>query len=307
MIITLFENFRAIFYAPFYMASILKAFEEEGLEVNIKPSSNPGDSLKAILLGEGEITWGGQMRVMVTYDENPHCDLAMFCEVVGRDPFFLVGRKANRKFQFNDLLGKKIAIVSEVATPWMCLQHDLRLSDIDLSALSIISNQSMQENISALRASDVDIIQTFQPFADDLVRENEGHIWYSAASRGPACYTCLNTTKSFALHEPDALYKITRAMFRTQKWVENNDGKSISDAIASYFPRVPKKSLLESIQRYKSLGIWNRTPHLTREGFEWLNDACLSGGLIRNHYHYDDCVLNEFAERAITENPPALP
>ena len=44
-----------------------------------------------------------------------------------------------------------------------------------------------------------------------------------------------------------------------------------------------------------------------REGFEWLNDACFSGGLIRNHYHYDDCVLNEFAERAITENPPALP
>ena len=92
MAITLMENFRAIFYAPFYAAFSLGAYVAEGVDVEVRPSSDPDETAKALLTGGGDVVWGGPMRVQVAGDSNPDCGLVSFCEVVERDPFFIVGR-----------------------------------------------------------------------------------------------------------------------------------------------------------------------------------------------------------------------
>ena len=53
MPITLIENFRAVFYAPFYAAFALGAYEDEGVEVEHKTSPAPSDTAKALLAGGG--------------------------------------------------------------------------------------------------------------------------------------------------------------------------------------------------------------------------------------------------------------
>jgi NitT/TauT family transport system substrate-binding protein len=44
MRVVLIENFRALFYAPFYAACALGAYEEEGLEVELKPAAGAGSA-----------------------------------------------------------------------------------------------------------------------------------------------------------------------------------------------------------------------------------------------------------------------
>ena len=83
----------------------------------------------------------------------------------------------------------RIATVSEVPTPWLCLQHDLRLAGIDPAGLDRIADRGMAENMAALRAGAIDVVQLFQPLAEELIEDRSGHLWYAAATRGPCSYT----------------------------------------------------------------------------------------------------------------------
>src|SRR5919201_3801333 len=134
MRIKLAENFRAVFYAPFYAAHALGLFAREGVAVELVASSAPGHGVSALLDGTVDLTWGGPMRVMKANDRE-QSPLVCFCEVVARDPFFLIGRHDGPKFRLADLPPLRFAAVSEVPTPWLCLQNDLRQQGIDPCAL----------------------------------------------------------------------------------------------------------------------------------------------------------------------------
>lgn len=304
MHITLIENFRAVFYAPFYAASALGAYEQEGLEVVVKPASHSAGSFQTPQ--EGEVSWGGPLRLMNTLDMNPEAGVVAFCEVVGRDPFFLVGREPNPVFRLHDLAGKRIGTVSEVPTPWICLRHDLRLAGVAESLLQRKADGTMAENSAALRAGQLDVIQVFQPFAVQLQAEGTGHVWCPAASRGPTSYTTFNTTRAFLEREPECALRMCRAMYRTQKWMAARCGEDVAAAVAAYFPGVPKHVLAASFDGYKALGVWNRTPLLDRSGLEWLRDAALAEGMLRTPLRYEDCADMRFADQIVREDPPAL-
>jgi NitT/TauT family transport system substrate-binding protein len=306
MRIVLIENFRAVFYAPFYAAQALGAYKAEGLEVELKAAAELGKALQAVSAGEGQVSWGGPLRVMAALDEDPECGYVAFCEVVGRDPFFLVGRTPNPGFAPEQLPRWKLAAVTEVPTPLICLQHDLRRAGVPLSTAKLARRRTMAENADALRAGEVDVIQVFQPYAQALVDEGAGHVWYAAASRGPTSYTTFNTTRAFLEREPDTAVRLTRAMYRTLQWIAAHDGRALAEAIASYFPSIPVARLAACCDRYRLLGLWNRSPVLQREGLEWLRDAMLAAGAIRTKFAYEDCVDMRFAEQVLREDPPAV-
>jgi NitT/TauT family transport system substrate-binding protein len=306
MAITLIENFRAVFYAPFYAAAALRAYEAEGLAVEMKMSPAAEKTLTSLATGAGMVSWGGPLRVMSALDADPGSGYVAFCEVVGRDPFFLVGREPMNAFQPQALVGRRLATVSEVPTPWICLQSDLRRAGIDPATIQRTPPRTMAENAAALRAREVDVIQVFQPYARQLVDEGAGHLWYAAATRGLTSYTTFNTTRAFIEREPDTVARMTRAMYRTLKWIAAHDGRELAQVVSGYLSEVPLPVLAACCSDYKALGLWNRTPLLQREGLEWLRDAMLAAGHIRTRLSYEACVDMRFAEQVVREDPPAL-
>ena len=306
MAITLFEPFRAVFYAPFYAAHALEAYGEEGVEVRLETASSPAATASGLLSGETDVSWGGPMRILVTYDHDPGCGLVGFCEVVTRDPFFLVGCAPRPDFRMADLAGLRIATVSEVPTPWMCLQDDIRRAGLDPATLSRVTDRSMAGNAAALREGAVDAIQVFQPFVEELVREGVGYVWYAAASRGPTSYTALYTTERMLADQCDTMLAMTRAIYRTQKWLHAQDAGTIAATIARFFAEVDADTLTACIARYKALGLWGHDPVLPKDGFERLKGACLSGGLIENGAEYADCIDTSLARAVIESDPPSM-
>src|SRR5262245_8316861 len=176
MAIVLQETLRAVFYAPFYAALALGAYKDEGLDVQLVTAPKPSAAARSLAEGRADVAWGGPMRVLHTYDMDPDCDLVCFCEVATRDPFFLVGRTAKADFRLADLLSVRLATVSEVPTPWLCLQEDMRRAGLDPARLERIGDRSMAQNSDALRRGEVDVVRLLEPFVEELMARRPGYM-----------------------------------------------------------------------------------------------------------------------------------
>jgi NitT/TauT family transport system substrate-binding protein len=306
MPITLQENLRGILYTPFYAALALGAYRREGVEVEFVSAPEPARAVEGLFNATVDVAWGGPMRVMQTYDRRPDCDLVCFAEAVTRDPFFLIGREPRPDFTFADLYGKRVAMVSEVPTPWLCLQEDLSRAGLEPDALPRVADRTMADNAAALRRGELDIVQLFQPFAEELIRAGDGHIWYAAATRGPTSYTSFYTRRSTLTARREELKNVVRGLYRTQKWLHASPPEALADAVQSFFPAVPAALLRAAITRYLELGIWGRNPMLPRTGYERLRAGLISARFVREAAPFEQAVDNTLAEEIVREDPPAL-
>jgi len=299
MPIRLSENFRALFYAPFYAAHATGAFRDTGVEVELVPSSSPPAAVKALRAGEVDVMWGGPLRVMMTRDQEPNSDLVCFCDVVARDPFFIIGAKPRPDFRFADLKTLRFATVSEVPTPWICLADDIRRAGVDPDALPRIADRGMDDNEAALRAGTVDAIHVFQPHAERLLASGAGHVWYAAAIRGLTAYTTLVTRRPVLAQREDEMLKMTRAVYRTLGWFAAAPAAEIATLLRDYFPDVSTAIFAGAIDRYRALGLWGSDPVIRREGYDRLHAAMRAAGTLRRDVAYEQCVDTKLAERAI--------
>ena len=306
MAIVLQETLRAVFYAPFYAALALGAYRQEGVEVRLVTAPEPAAAARGLANGNADLAWGGPMRVLLTYDQQRDCDLVCFCEVVTRDPFYLVGRWPKPDFELQDLIGLRLGTVSEVPTPWLCLQEDLRRATLDPAALERVSERSMIDNCAALRRGEIDVVQVFQPFVEELAEAGAGFIWSAAADRGPTSYTTLYAPRALLSARREECERMVRAIYRTLKWVHAADASQLAAAIAGYFPDLPQHRLTQALDRYRVAGIWGRDPRLPRLGFERLRAGLVSGGLISAGTSYERVVDNGLAERVLRQDPPPL-
>ena len=290
MPIRLAENFRALFYAPYYATKALGFYEHEGVDVELRNSAAPGDAVAGLLDGTIDVTWAGPMRVMKARDRETDSPLLCFCEVVARDPFYLVGRPGPSKFRLTDLPGLRFAAVSEVPTPWMCLQHDLRLLGIDPATLVRAADRSMGDNFEALRNAQLDVIQVFEPYVSMALSEGIGDVLLAASARGPTVYTTFIAARDAMARHHDAFAAMTRAVERMQTWLADHSAEELALVVAPFFPEIAGNILSSSLRRYLEAGIWASATEVSRPGFSRLADSLQSGGFISRPARYEDCV-----------------
>jgi NitT/TauT family transport system substrate-binding protein len=290
MRVLLSENFRAVFYGPFYATHALGFYTSEGVEVELLDSSAPAAAAAGLLDGSIDVAWGGPMRVMKARDQDPNSPLTCFCEVAGRDPFYLVGKHDPSTFRLADLARLKLGSVSEVATPWLCLQHDLRLQGVDPERIDRVADRTMAQNLEALRRSELDVAQMFEPYASMALQSGAGNIVYAASSRGATCYTTFLASRDSVRRNRAAFEAMTRATRRTLSWVAEHSADELAAAVAPFYPNVSRDLLASAYRRYKAAALWSRTPAISRQGFARLADSLRSGGFIARDHRYEDCV-----------------
>jgi NitT/TauT family transport system substrate-binding protein len=301
MPIKLCETFRALFYTPFYLPFALGSYEAEGLEVELATSPAYDKLAEQLRDGMADVYWGGPMRILRMRDRKEKPELWGFCEAITRDPFFILGPEPRPDFKVEDLASMTLNTVSEVPTPWLCLQEDLRQAGLDPNSLNRITDKTMAENTASLRAGEAEAVQLFQPFVEELVASGAGHIWYAQASRGPCSYTTFYATAEMMAAQPDDLLRMTRAMYRAQQWLHANSPEEIATAVGDFLPDVDHGILAAAAKRYIDLGVWGKDPILPRDGFEKLRDGLLSDGFINSEPAFEDCIDNRFAEAVIAE------
>lgn len=284
------ENFRAVFYAPFYATQALGFYGREGVETDLIISPAPAAAAPYLLDGTIDLSWGGPMRVMKAREIDPNSPLVCFCEVAARDPFFLVGKGDRSEFQLADLARLRLATVSEVPTPWLCLQHDLRQNGIDPDRLERVANRTMAENLEALRSGALDVAQMFEPYASMALYSGIGNILYAASTRGPTVYTTFLATRDSIARNRAAFAAMVRAVRRMQSWLSDHGSEELAAVVAPFYPDVASDLLANSLRRYYEAGVWARSPEVSRAGFARLVASLRSGGFTSRTHAYEDCV-----------------
>ena len=297
--ITLSENFRALFYAPFYAAHAIGAYEAEGVAVELRNSPDPARTAADLRAGKIDVMWGGPLRVLLTHAADPASDLICFCDVVARDPFFVIGRERRPDFRPRDLAGVRFASVSEVPTPWLCLQDDIRRDGLDPASLNRTDGPSMAENAAALRAGALDAAQVFQPYAESLLTDGGCYLWYAAADRGLTAYTTLVTRRSVLAARRDELAAMVRAMYRSLRFLSEKPSLDVAEALRDFFPDIPIEIFAGAIARYRALGLYGPDPITRREGVDRLQAAMRSGGALDRDIPFESVVDNSLAEEAV--------
>jgi NitT/TauT family transport system substrate-binding protein len=271
------------------------------VEVEFRLSPSPAQTAAALQSGEVDVMWGGPLRVLLNHDRDAGNESVCFCDVIARDPFFVIGRTPKPDFRPADLLAAKIGTVSEVPTPWLCLQDDIRRDGADPAAVRRVTTNTMAENAAALRAGQLDAVQVFQPYAEDLLASGAGHLWYAAANRGLCAYTTLVTRRSVLAAKREELLGMVRGMNRTLQWLHATPGSEIQRTLASYFPDVPPAIYAAAIDRYKALGLYGPNPITQPEGVARLAACMRSGGVLKRDIPFAEIVDNSLAEQVVRE------
>ena len=304
--IILYENLRACSYTPFYLAHLDGLFDAEGLDVELRLAPAPPETAQRLIDGRADVSFGGPMRVMMHHDAAHRAGatspLVCFAQVVARDPFFLVGRKPNPSFRFQDLVGPRIAVVADVPTPWMTLWDDLDRAGIDPSSLDRAPDASMADNADAFEQGDIDVVQLFEPYVDRLVSAGVGHVWHRFSERGDVAFTSFYTTRRFATERRAACRALVRAIGAALKRLHDSSPEEIAALVGpAFFPGLSSRALGRIIGGYRAAGLWPRTPALPVAAYARLKAALLAGGLISYDVPYGLAVDAALSEPSVTD------
>jgi NitT/TauT family transport system substrate-binding protein len=297
--IRLQEPFRALFYAPFYAALARGAYAAEGVAVRFIDSAGISLQTDAVLEGRADLAWGGPMRLLLAHDKDPACPLRLFGAVVMGDPFLLVGRAPNPGFRLTDLAALRLGSVSEVPTPWWCLQDDIRRAGLDPETLARATGRSMAENAAAVAAGELDVAQVFEPIASAMEIAGTGHVWYAQASRGPTSYTAFYGRLDVIAAKRAACEAMVRGLAATLGWFARAPAEEILDTIAPYFDGLDRAAAARAIDRYRALGVWTTDPRFPPGALARLEAAMLSAGAIRHTPGYAGLVAEEVTRAAL--------
>ena len=289
MKLKLAENFRAVFYAPFYATAALGLYEQNDVAVELVTFSGAGEGVSALLEGRVDVAWGGPMRVMKGHDADPGSPLVCFGEVVARDPFYLVAAKQCDAARLEDLAGLRFAAVSEVPTPWLCLQHDLRARGLDPQRLNRAPERPMRANLQALCEGRLEVAQLFEPYVS-LALNSGGRILYAASTRGPTVYTSLITTRAAIQQHHGSFTRVLRATAEMQNWLVSHSADELAEVTKSYFPGIARDILASAFARYRDGEVWAQTPDFSKAGFTRLGECLLSSGFLSRPPVYEECV-----------------
>ena len=294
MQLTLAENFRAVFYTPFYLLKELRLAEQAGLHIEWLAPGSPGGAIDQVKDGSVDLTWGGPMRVMKDRDTFPAEGSSLLCfgEVVARDPFFLVG--SQKSFLLKDLAHLRLSLVSEVPTPWLCLQADLRALGLNIEQLELSGrlkrDWTMAEQIHALETQAIDVIQLFEPFVSEVLKSGQHKILYAAHGRGPTVYTAFICSQDGFAKKRAAFERLNEVLGTLQTWLYAHSAQDIAQIVQPYFAELERDVLTRAIVRYLQGQVWATTPEVSRAGFDRLADSLHAGGFIQTRILYDSCV-----------------
>ena len=264
----------------------------EGVAVTLRPSPDPASHGGGSAGRPGGRDVGRPAaRAADACGGSRRADTVCFCDVVVRDPFFIVGREPRHDFRLADLAGVRFASVAEVPTPWLCLQDDLRRAGIDPAALNRINGPSMAENAAALRTG-----TTGRGAVVPALRRGVGggrrrpYLARGGEPRPDGLHHVGCATFHDLAARRDEFAAMVRGMHRTLRWMAATPGGEVARALVEFLPDVPPPIFAAAIERYRGLGLYASHPTMAREGFDRLQAAMLSGGALRHAVAFEDCV-----------------
>ena len=293
------EVTRSVFYAPQYVAISQGYFEEEGLEIDLTTGQGADNVMTAVLSNQVDIGFAGPEAAIYVYNEGKEDYVQVFSQLTKTDGSFLVSSKEIKDFKWEDVKGKTVIPGRKGGVPYMTLLHVLRKNGIDPEK-DVVLDDSIDFDLmaSAFSTGEADFVTLFEPTATSIELAGKGYIVTSVGEHaGEIPYTAYFAKKSYIEDNSELIEKFTNAIYKGQKYVETHSSEEVAKAIQSFFPDTDLNLLTESVESYREIDAWNKTPYMTEESFELLQQVIYDAGELEKKASYKDIVNNSFAEK----------
>lgn len=301
--LTISEVAHSVFYAPQYVAMEMGFFKDEGLNVSLITGQGADKVMTSVLSGEVDIGLAGPEAAIYVYNQGKEDHPVIFAQLTKRDGSFLVGREKPDTFTWDKLKGSHVIGGRKGGVPNMTLEYLIKQKGLDPQKdMNMDTGIQFALMAGAFTGGQGDYVALFEPTASMVEKEGKGYILASIGQEsGEIPYTAYFASKSYLEKNKEIVDKFTRAIYRGQKWVQENDPKVVAQKMVTFFPETSLEILELVAQRYQEIDAWSKDPVMTEESLKLLQEVMTAAGELDQEAPHDKLVDNSFAKRAMEQ------
>ena len=298
--VTVSEVTHSVFYAPQYVAINLGLFEKHGLEVELVNGGGADNVMTAVLANQVDIGLAGAEASIYVYLQGKTDYPQVFTQLTTKDGSFLVGRE-EENFDWKNLAGKHILPGRKGGSPYMALEYAIKKNGLNPQTDMKFDNSISFDAMTAAFLGGVgDYVTIYEPTATMVENEGKGYILASVGEEaGEMPFTTYFAKQSYLEKHPDVIQSFVDAIYEGQVWVQTHTAREIAETIAPSFPDSDLDVLEKVAQRYKDIDAWSKTPNLSKDSFDRLQDVIIEAGELSEKVPYEKLVTNIYADKAV--------
>lgn len=299
------EVIRSLFYAPQYVAEAKGFFKAEGVDLDTSTAQGSDKGTAALLAGTADVALVGPETTVFVYNQDTPNKVKLFAQLTARDGSFLMARKPNPAFKWEETRGKSIVGWRQGSMPQMVATAVLRQSGVAPGKdVNYITNLAAPAMAGAFQSGQGEYIQLFEPVVSLFEKDGTAHVVASLGKAyGPLPYTGYVATDRYIAQHPEVIQRFTNAIYRAMLYVQRTDPQVVAREIAPFFAGTDVALIASAIKRYKEQDTWKDTPVMDPRDYDKLQALMVEGGVLEpaRKAPFAMIAVNTFAERAVRE------
>lgn len=297
--IRLNEVTHSIFYAPLYVAIENDFFKNEGLEIELTNGGGADKSMTALLSGNADIGLMGVEAAIYVYKEGKTDYPMVFGQLTKRDGSFLVSRKPEPDFKWEDLENKIVLAGRTGGVPAMTFEYVVNKHGLK-NGVNITLDNDVAFNLMgpAFEGGTGDYTTLFEPLASEYEKAGKGYIVASVGKEsGEIPYTAFMSPKSYIENNGETIEKFLTALQKAIKYLDETDKNTVAESLTKQFPGTPVTSIVDSLESYLSIDAWTKNMAMSKTAFDNLQTVMENAGESDERVDFDKISYGETAEK----------
>ena len=293
------EVAHSIFYAPQYVAMELGYFEEEGIDLEVTTGFGADKVTTALISGDADIGFMGPEATIYLYNEGSEDYAVNFAQLTQRAGNFVVSRKKQDNFKWEELKGKEIIGGRPGGMPEMVFEYVLKKHGLDPKTdVNLVQNIDFANTSGAFVGGTGEYTVEFEPSATLIEEQGAGYVVASVGTEsGYVPYTAYCAKKSYLDSHKELLTAFTRAIEKGQKYVKEHTPAEIAKIIAPQFKDTDEKTIEKIVKRYAEQDSYKETTYVEEDSFTRIQDILEEAGELEKRVEYNELVTTEFSTK----------
>ena len=292
------EVAHSIFYAPQYVAIEKGYFEKEGIKLELTTGFGADKTATAVISGDADIAFMGPEATIYQFNQGNADYLINFAQLTQRAGNFVVSRKKEDSFKWEDLKGKKVIGGRPGGMPEMVFEYVLKKHGMNPQKdINLVQNIDFANTSGAFVSGEADYTVEFEPAATLIEEQGAGYVVASVGKEsGYVPYTAYSVKKSYLETHKELLEAFTRAIEKGQEYVNTHTPEQIAKVIAPQFKDTDRKTLEKIVERYAEQDSYKENTKFEKESFTLIQDILEEAGELEKRVDYETLVTTEFSE-----------
>lgn len=297
------EVTHSIFYAPMYLADALGYLAEENIEIELTNGGGADNVMASVLSGDADIGFCGPEAALYVLIGGSTDVPTVIGQLTKRDGSFLVSRKPEPNFKWEDLKGKEILAGRKGGVPAMTFEYVLNQHNLtDGVDLTLNYDVAFNLMVSAFEGGTADYCTMFDPVAYEYETAGKGYVVASVGeASGEVPYTCYIAKQSWLNKNEETAKGFLRAITKAVKYINETPSQTIAPYLTSYFEGISEKAISASIDRYRKIDAWRSELTMTADSFTRLQDIIENAGELTRRANLNELVDNQYAKTVYQE------